>query len=103
MMRPLRCLKLLHVLVIKRSSRPSINPFLAIGHIAGKHCIYVMCENICGYVLPWNFKTITLLCKCFSLILLVPEHRSGFHVWGSLEKNEKAEIENENTFLVQPS
>ena len=40
----------LHV-VIKRSSRPSINPFLVTGHIAGKHHIYIMGENICGDVL----------------------------------------------------
>ena len=50
-MRHVYCLKLLHFVIIKRSSRPLINPFLAIGHIAGKHYVYIMCKNIFGDVL----------------------------------------------------
>ena len=96
MMCLVRCLRLLHIVAIKRSSRPSINPFLVIGHIAEKHYIYIMRENICGDVLhylPWNSKNITLLYKCFLLIFLVQDQRSGFHVWGSLHRIKKAKIE----------
>ena len=126
MMHFVRCLKLLHtftaqkmkkslmenfifcavVAVIKRSSRPSINPFLVIGHIAEKHYIYITRENICGDVLqylPWNSKKITLLSKYFSLIFLVQDQRGVFHVWGSLQRIEKTKIGKGNTFLVQPS
>ena len=65
-------------------------------------CAKTHLEMFCWY-LPRNFKTITLLYKCFSLIFLVPEQRSGFHVWGSLQKIEKAKIEKGSIFLVQPS
>ena len=52
-------MKLLHVVVIKKSFRPSINHFPATGHIAVKHSIYIMRENISRDILQfllWNIK-----------------------------------------------
>ena len=101
MMRFVRWFRLLHVVVIERSSRPSIKPFLVNGHISGKHYILsIMRGSICGDVLqylPWNLKK-QFLYKCFSLTFLFQDHRSGFHVWGSLQRIEKAKIERGNTF-----
>ena len=45
----------------------------------------------------------TLLYKCISLIFLVQNQKSGFQVWGSLKRIEKAKTEKENPFPVQPS
>ena len=98
------CLKLLIVVVIKRSSHRSINPFFVIGHIEGKQYIYVMHKNICGDTLrylTWNSEKITLFYKCFSLIFLVHDQGSGFHEWGISQRIEKASIEKGNTYLVQ--
>ena len=97
----------LYTLLLSKSlSILQLTLFLSLVTLQGKStsipCAKTHLEMFCWY-LPWNSKIITLLYKCLSLIFLVQEQRSGFPVWGSLQKIEKAKVEKGSNFLVQPS
>ena len=90
MMQFAQCLKLLNFVVMKMSTPPSINPFLASIHIAGKHYNYmktyveIFCNTCRGTVLK-NITFLQMLLTHFSS----SRPKEWFPCMGKLTKNGK--------------